>query len=278
MKSASTNLQANASVMPSLFLSHGAPTLAIEPSAAREFYLGLGDRLPTTPTAIVIASAHWITEPVSVLGGNKPLDTIHDFYGFPDELYEMQYPSPGIGELENTISSLIKNAGLDVRVDHERGLDHGAWVPLKLMYPQANIPVTQISVDPTGSAEHQWQVGRALAPLKKDNVLIIGSGTMTHNLGDVVDFHDGRNDQSEADYVIEFSRWMEARIESRQVEQLLAYREQAPHAVRAHPTPEHIMPFFFALGAAGDDWRGSLIHRSAVYGVINLDSYAFSES
>ena len=260
--------------MPTLFLSHGAPTMAIEQSAARDFFLRLGAKLPQ-PKAIVIASAHWVSEPVGILGGTKPLDTIYDFYGFPYELYAMEYPSPGIGELESSITDLLETAGLEIRVHRTRGLDHGAWIPLKLMYPDANIPVTQISVDPNGSPAHHWRIGRALQSLVRDDVLVIGSGTMTHNLSEVGNFHSADTKDDEADYVIEFSRWMEAQIAAQDLDGLLAYREQAPYAERAHPSPEHLMPFYFALGAAGADWRGELLHRSAVYNVINLDSYAF---
>ena len=249
--------------------------MAIEQSAARDFFLNLGSQLPQ-PKAIVIASAHWLSDPLGFLGGTEPLDTIYDFYGFPDELYAMKYPSPGIGQLESTIAAMLESAGLQFSVDRTRGLDHGAWIPLKLMYPEAKIPVTQISLDPNGSPQHHWRLGNALHSLVADNVLVIGSGTMTHNLGDVGNFHHGDIHGPEADYVIEFSRWMEARIADRNLDELLAYRHKAPHAARAHPTPEHLMPFYFALGAAGSDWRGELIHRSAVYNVINLDSYAFS--
>ena len=259
---------------PSLFLSHGAPTLPIEDSPARNFFLDLGKRFPR-PSAILIASAHWVSDKVEILGGDTPLDTIYDFYGFPRALYELTYPAPGIAGLAENIAQLLEDAGFEVNVDRQRGLDHGAWVPLKLMYPDADIPVAQISVNPGESAEYHWRLGQALANLPQENILIIGSGTMTHNLGEIADFHNEQAAGHEAPYVTEFSRWMENAIEGGQVDKLLQYRQAAPHAKRAHPTTEHILPFYVALGAAGSDWRGELIHRSCTYGVINLDSYAF---
>ena len=260
--------------MPSLFLSHGAPTLPIEESPARDFFLNLGKRFPQ-PKAILIASAHWISDKVEILGGDTPLDTIYDFYGFPQALYEMTYPAPGISSLAENIGRRLKESGFEVSIDRERGLDHGAWIPLKLMYPDANIPVAQISVNPRESAEYHWRLGKVLANLKQQGILIIGSGTMTHNLGEIADFHNEQTAASEAQYVTEFSRWMENTIKGGEVDKLLQYRQTAPHAKRAHPTPEHILPFFVALGAAGSDWDGELLHRSCTYGVINLDSYAF---
>ena len=146
------------------------------------------------------------------------------------------------------------------------------------MYPDADIPVAQISVNVEETAEYHWRIGRALAPLKQDGVLIIGSGTMTHNLGEIADFHNAHTNGAEAAYVTEFSRWMEERINSCDVDALLHYRSIAPNALRAHPTPEHILPFHVALGGAGSDWQGELLHRSCSYGVINLDSYAFNAS
>ena len=273
-------------LMPSLFISHGAPTLPIEESPARDFFLGLGDEVPS-PAAILIVSAHWDTDSLGLLAGAQTLDTIHDFYGFPQALYDMQYPAPGIDKpgidklgndtLSEKIVTTLNKAGFKVSVDGQRGLDHGAWVPLKLMYPQADIPVTQVSVNTLQSPEYHWRLGRALAPLRQDNVLIIGSGTMTHNLSEVGNFHGERNAFDEADYVTEFSRWMETKILDCDIDALLQYQTRAPHAERAHPTTEHLLPLYVALGAAGVSWQAELLHRSCVYGVINLDSYLFKK-
>ena len=262
-------------LMPSLFLSHGAPTLLIDDSPTHNFYIDLEPHLPR-PSAILIISAHWVSETVKILGGNQPLDTIYDFYGFPQTLYEMTYPAPGIANLSTKIAAKLDAAGFKVSIDTQRGLDHGAWVPLKLMYPDADIPVAQIAVNMHQSAEYHWRLGRALADLTREGVLIIGSGTMTHNLGEIADFHNGVDNRTEADYVKAFSRWMEEKIDNDDIEALLQYRSLAPYAVRAHPTAEHILPFYVALGAAGDAWRGELLHRSCSYGVINLDCYAFT--
>lgn len=274
MVAKSTQGTTSQTVMPSLFISHGAPTLPIEESPAREFFLALSNHLPK-PKAILIASAHWDTNAVGLTASDTTLTTIHDFFGFPKALYEMHYPAKGNASWTAKVAHEIDKAGFKITLDHQRGLDHGAWVPLKLMYPQADIPVAQLSVNSQQSPEYHWRLGRALAPLKREGVLIIGSGTMTHNLGDVGNFHGEKNDFAEANYVYEFSRWMETKILDGDIDNLLQFQSRAPHANRAHPTLEHILPLYIALGAAGVSWQAELIHRSCIYGVINLDSYMF---
>lgn len=260
--------------MPCLFISHGAPSLPIEQSTACEFFTSLGRQLPR-PKAILIISAHWETAQPALLTGAQPLDTIYDFYGFPEPLYRMRYPAPGIGQLGSDIAATLRGAGFAVSTETKRGLDHGAWVPLYLMYPDADIPVSQLSVVSGKSPEYHFRLGQVLANLRRENILIVGSGTMTHNLGDVGNFHGERNDTGETDYVREFSRWMEGKITAQDIDALTNYRNLAPHATRAHPTEEHLMPFYVALGAVGDQWQAELVHRSCVYNVINLDCYAF---
>lgn len=168
-------------MLPSLFLSHGSPMLALRQSPAREFLAGLGVRLPR-PKAIVVASGHWETESPAV-SGVAVNDTIHDFYGFPPALYAIRYPAPGSLELAERVAALLREAGLSAEVDGQRGLDHGAWVPLWLMYPDHDIPVLQLALQTWLGPEHHLQLGRAIATLREHDVLVIGSGTMTHNLG-----------------------------------------------------------------------------------------------
>ncbi|MEK0082811.1 DODA-type extradiol aromatic ring-opening family dioxygenase [Benzoatithermus flavus] len=254
---------------PALFLSHGAPTLLIEPSPAREFLAGYGKALGE-PSAIVVVSAHWETERPLVTAAARP-ETIHDFYGFPRALYEHRYPAPGDSVLARRIAGLLDEAGLAAGLDSERGLDHGAWVPLSLLYPEAGIPTLQVSIQPRLGPAHHLALGEALRPLCEEGVLVIGSGSLTHNL------HDFRGHilaSPPEPYVVAFGEWAAAAVEEGRTQDLLAYRERAPYGVRAHPTEEHLLPLFAALGAG--DGPGRRVHASHTYGVLAMDVYAFA--
>src|SRR3954471_16033260 len=168
---------------PAIFVSHGAPTLPIEQSPAQQFISGLGSLLGK-PTAILVVSAHWESGEAAISSAVRP-ETIYDFFGFPQELYRMVYPAPGAPELASSVSGLLKQKGIATQVHPARGLDHGAWVPLMLMYPEADIPVTQLSIQTPLGAAHQLAVGAALAPLREEGVLILASGSTTHNLGEL---------------------------------------------------------------------------------------------
>lgn len=257
-------------MLPSLYLSHGSPMLALRPSPARDFLSGLGGTLGR-PKAIVIASAHWETErpTVSRMAVN---DTIHDFYGFPQPLYALRYPAPGDAALARRVIGLLQAAGLDAEADETHGLDHGAWVPLMLMYPQHDIPVLQLSLQPWLGPHHQYQLGRALAPLRAEGVLLIGSGAFTHNLRRMR--RDDVDGPPEPD-VAAFADWMNDAILGHRLDDLLDYRRKAPDAAQQHPTDEHLQPLFVALGAAGDDAPAQRLHASTEYGVLRMDSFAF---
>ncbi|MEI9804193.1 MAG: class III extradiol ring-cleavage dioxygenase [Pseudolabrys sp.] len=256
--------------MPSLFLSHGAPTLPLTDTPARTFLSQLGQSLER-PKAIVVISAHWETAQPTVSAVDRN-DTIHDFGGFPRALYEMRYPAPGSPAVAARVAELLGAAGLDCKTDQRRGLDHGAWVPLLLMYPQADIPVLQLSVQPHLGPEHHLRVGRALAPLRQEGVLIIGSGSFTHDLSEFRGH--GPNDAS-PDWVNSFADWFDAALISGQTANLLDYRRQAPFAAKNHPTEEHLLPLYAALGAAGENAQASRLHASATYSVLRMDVYAF---
>jgi 4,5-DOPA dioxygenase extradiol len=258
--------------LPTLFISHGAPTLAIENSPAHRFLLELGKTLPR-PKAILVASAHWesVGGPAVSLGAHP--ETIHDFGGFPDELYAIQYPAPGAPETAANAAALLEQAGIAVKRSATRGLDHGAWVPLHLMYPNADIPVAQISLVRGASAAAHQKIGEALAELRKEGVLIVGSGSLTHNL---YEFRGHSIDAEVPSWVRDFDAWMKSRLENNQHESLLDYRMQAPYAVRNHPTDEHLMPLFVAMGAAGEGAKAERLHASYEYGVLAMDMYAFS--
>jgi len=256
--------------MPSLFLSHGAPTLLLDDTPARAFLIQLGGML-ARPKAILMISAHWETAAPEVSGVDRN-ETIHDFGGFPRALYEMLYSAPGSPAVAGSVADLLHTAGLDCQIDRRRGLDHGAWVPLRLMYPEADIPVLQLSVQPHLGPAHHLTVGRALAPLRQERVLIIGSGSFTHDLSDFRGH--GPNDSAPA-WVNSFADWFDASLTKGQTDELLDYRRRAPFAEKNHPTEEHILPFYAALGAAGENAHAERLHASATYSVLRMDVYAF---
>ncbi|MBN7137843.1 dioxygenase [Lysobacter enzymogenes] len=256
--------------LPTLFLSHGSPMLALEDSPAGRFLDALGQQLPW-PRAIVIASAHFMTDR-PMLGGHAQPHTVHDFGGFPQPLYQIQYPAPGQPRLAEQVLARLADAGLNPKLRDNHGLDHGVWVPLRRMYPQADIPVVPLSVQPYGSAAQHYAVGQALAALRDEGVLVIGSGGFVHNLGDL-DW--GRREAPMPDWAAEFAAWMHAALAAGDREALLDWEARAPHARRAHPTVEHLMPLFVALGAAGDEPTARTIHRSHEMGSLALDAFAF---
>ena len=259
---------------PALFISHGAPTIPIDEGApAKTFLEGLGAALEAEagkPTAILVVSAHWETEKPTLSAVAQP-ETIHDFYGFPDALYRMRYPAPGAPDLARRAADLLKAAGIEAGVDETRGLDHGAWTPLLLSHPAAEIPVLQLSVQPHLGPAHHRALGRALKPLRDEGVLIVGSGAATHNLPE---FRGQRPDTPAPDWVRAFADWLEDRIEAGDDAALEAYRD-APEGARNHPTPEHFLPLFAALGAGAEGARGRTLHRSYRYGIIAMDCYRF---
>lgn len=263
-------------MFPSLFISHGAPSLALGDSPAKTFLGSLATLLPARPTAILVISAHW-EEHVATLNGPGKLDTIHDFGGFPAALYAMRYPASGSAALIERVRALLQADGLPCAIDKARGLDHGAWIPLMLAWPDADIPVAQLSLVAQAGVEDNLRVGRALATLRNEGVLIIGSGSFTHDLRDWIFRIRARGDQSadQPDWVTDFSDWMHRHIVDGDFDALRHYRTQAPNARRNHPTEEHLMPLFVALAAAGDKPAATLLHSSADHGVLRMDAYRF---
>lgn len=257
--------------LPSIFVSHGSPMLALQDSPARRFLQGLGRSLPR-PAAIVLVSAHWeAAGSVAVSLASQP-ETIHDFGGFPQALYQINYPARGAPDVAARAASLLEAAGMSVTRHPRRGLDHGAWVPLSLMYPDAGVPVLQVSLmHAAGPAEHR-RLGQALAGLRSEGVLVIGSGALTHNL---YEFRGQRLDAPTPLWVGEFEAWMRERLEANDAAALLAYRELAPSAVKNHPSEEHLLPLFVAMGAAGEGAKARLLHSSFEHGILAMDAYAF---
>ena len=258
------------SAIPSLFVSHGAPTLPLEDSPARHFISRLGAEL-SPPKAILAISAHWETDRPAVSAAEKP-ETIHDFHGFPEALYRLRYPAPGSPDLAQRVAGVLHAQGFATDIDASRGLDHGAWTPLLLMYPEAKLPVTQLSVQPNRDATHHWRLGEALRPLRDEGVLILASGSATHNLREF----RGNTAQSEpAEWAKAFGEWLASTLEHGRTEDLLDYRTRAPEAVRNHPTDEHLLPLFVAAGAGTPGEPAKRIHSSYAYGVIGMDAYRF---
>src|SRR4029453_2345839 len=240
------------SSLPTLFVSHGSPMHAVNAGRAGEAWKALGDRLPQ-PRAILVASAHWETALPMVATSKQP-ETVHDFGGFPPELYRIRYPAPGAPEMAQRALQMLQQAGFAASANGGHGLDHGAWVPLLRLYPNADIPVAQISVQPSLDASHHLRVGAALSPLTTDGVLILGSGHLTHNLQDWIAGGRRRgsmtvDERAPETYVTEFSQWVDTTLRSDDRAALARWRELAPYAARAHPTPDHFPPLLISVRA-----------------------------
>jgi 4,5-DOPA dioxygenase extradiol len=261
--------------IPSLFISHGGPNIVIDESAARTYLETLGERLPR-PKAIVVMSAHFETQGVAVVADPKP-GMIYDFGGFAPELYKMVYPAPGEPALAEKVYGMLDDAGLAPTKLDERGYDHGTWTPLKLAFPGADIPVVQVSVDPSRDAAWHYAVGKALSPLREEGVLLIGSGHITHNLRALFPVMRGGKapDPALVDQVNGFTGWFADRLAADDREAILDWKARAPYPAENHPTDEHLMPIFFAYGAAGDNPRVERAHASKQLGFFAYDSYLF---
>jgi len=254
--------------LPSLFISHGAPTFALEPGRAGPLLADVGRALPR-PRAVLVVSPHWMTSDVAVATAVRPR-TIHDFGGFPEALYRLEYPAPGHAELAAAAGALLADAGYRVTLDPNRGLDHGAWVPLRHMYPDADVPAFQVSMPAALDAGQAYALGAALAPLAGQGVLIVGSGSLTHNLNEVFS-GDGRDEA----YATAFVDWVRDAVVARDRGRLLSTLQRAPAARRAHPTAEHFLPLLIAAGAAADDAPVQVLHGGMTYGVLSMESYVF---
>lgn len=255
-------------MLPSLFVAHGAPTLAIEQNEYVDFLRSLASSLPK-PQAIVIFSAHWESG-VQLVSDVTQYDTIYDFYGFPDELYRKTYPAKGDPSLAKEIVGLFQAKGIKAELDTKRGLDHGAWVPLELLYPAVDIPVVALSVNPMLSAKEQYQIGKALASLREKDVLVIGSGGTVHNLRRL-----NWGTSSVDEWAKQFDEWLGEHFMKWDTEELFAYETKAPYTREAVPTPEHFIPILLAMGAADDQRVAKRLHQSYQLGSLSLTSWKF---
>lgn len=256
--------------MPVLFLSHGAPTLSLAPGDTGAAWQQLGARLPK-PSAILVISAHWETIIPTVSRAVQP-ETIHDYSGFPAELYKLKYPAPGAPEMTEAAAIALRQAGIPVQLDDSRGLDHGAWVPLSFLFPKADIPVAQLSIQPDKDPAWHIALGRALRPLRRQGVLIIGSGSISHNLRAVLKHPRG---EPAPEWVTDFCDWIAAKISAGDLEALSAYRAVAPYAVQNHPTDEHLFPLFAALGAADEIASAAHFNQVMTFGMLAMDAWLF---
>ncbi|XP_004512627.1 extradiol ring-cleavage dioxygenase-like [Cicer arietinum] len=257
------------------YISHGSPTLSIDESIPARKFLEKWkkDVFEQRPTSILIISGHWDTAVPTVNVIQTINDTIYDFYGFPRPMYQLKYPAPGAPNLAKRVKELLNKSGFNrVAEDEKRGLDHGAWVPLMLMYPEADIPVCQLSVQSNKDGTYHYNLGKALAPLKDEGVLIIGSGSAVHNLRAIS--HHG----SVAPWALEFDNWLKDALLEGRYEDVNHYEQKAPHARKAHPSPDHFYPLHVAIGAAGDDSKAKLIHSSIEHGTLSYASYQFTSN
>jgi 4,5-DOPA dioxygenase extradiol len=254
--------------LPSLFVSHGAPTFAIDPGLAGPRLTALGQAL-ARPRAVLVVSPHWMTPSARVSLVARP-QTIHDFGGFDPALYDINYPVDGHPELAQRALVLLSEAGWSPQPDFRRGLDHGAWVPLRHLYPKADVPVFQVSLPSHLDGERAWALGAHLAPLASNGVLIVGSGSLTHNLAE---FRGGP--EREERYVSAFSDWVREAVLCSDWTRLRQTLDLAPHAKRAHPTPEHFWPLLVAAGAAAPALTATWIDGGITHSVLSMDSIVF---
>lgn len=259
---------------PALFVPHGAPTFALHPGAAGAAIADLARTLPPA-RAIVIVSAHWDTALPTVGFAERP-QTLHDFSGFAPALYAIQYPACGSREAAEEVVAAIRGSGMAAERAPARGLDHGAWVPLRLMFPQADWPVIPLSIQSRGGPRQAWLLGRALSPLLRRGFLVIASGNVTHNLHEYQ--RAARDGGPIPDHVRQFPAWLAERLQAVDTAAVLDYRRLAPGAVAAHPSEEHLLPLFVALGAGGDSPRVQRIHAGVDDFVIAMDAYSFAPS
>ena len=254
-------------MISSLFICHGGPTIVVEKNEYTDFLKHLGKQL--TPKAIVIFTAHWESEMTTISAIDGTYDMIYDFYGFPKELYSKRYPAKGSVDVASKIQSMLKINGIESKMDKNRGLDHGAWDVLYLMFPKAEIPVVQVSVNPFLPMEEQYKIGKAIKELGKEDILVIGSGSTVHNLATV-----NWNAEKAEEWAVEFDNWLIEKVGNNETESLFHYRQLAPYAKHAVPREEHLVPMFIAMGSGNND-TPKLLHQSYVYGTLSYLCFEF---
>lgn len=250
-----------------IFVCHGGPTIVVEKNEYTDFLKDLGKK--QTPKAVVIFTAHWESKFTTISSIDDTYDMIYDFSGFSKDLYSIKYPAKGSVEIASKLQAMLRNNGIESRLDESRGLDHGAWDILYLMYPNADIPVVQVSLNPQLSMEKQYEIGRAIKELGKEDILVIGSGSTVHNLS-TIDWYSEKAEE----WAQEFDNWLIDKVEGNDIEALFNYRQLAPYAKRAVPTEEHIVPLFIAMGSGSSD-KPKLLHQSYAYGTLSYICFQF---
>jgi 4,5-DOPA dioxygenase extradiol len=252
---------------PSLFVAHGSPMIAIQDNEYTKFLQNIGKQIQ--PKAIVIFTAHWEREVLTISSMEGEYETIHDFYGFPEELFQVQYPAKGSKEVAALVQHRLEKQGIPTTIDTKRGLDHGSWSVLKHLYPDANIPVVQISVHPFLPPEEQYRIGEALRGLGEEDILIVGSGATVHNLRLLK-----WGQQTPEPWAVEFDDWLIEHVQKKDLAALFRYEELAPHASMAIPRPEHFVPLFIAMGSGTMD-KPQLLFRAYEYGTLSYVCFQF---
>ena len=264
-----TDNRTQSAPQPSLFVGHGAPDIVISDIPARKFLRETGPRL-SGPRGIVVVSAHWSTFDLQMTAP-LALETIHDYFGWPSELYDIEYRASGAAWLNERLTNTLEGVGYPVRIGSRPGLDHGAWVPLSLMYPKADIPIVQLSLMLSASPEQHFRIGQALGELRQEGVMILGSGGLVHNLRSL------KSEGSPPDHWAQsFDDWLFVRLQSRALEDLFNYARKAEFARQSHPTDEHLMPLFVSMGAGWSDGHTQQIHHSFSYGNLSMTAYTFA--
>jgi 4,5-DOPA dioxygenase extradiol len=267
--------------LPSLFVSHGSPMIALEPGSTGAFLQRLGPAIEATfgrPRAIVAVSAHTAARRPVVLGAARH-DTVHDFGGFPEALYRLRYDAPGAPDVAARVHALLGGAGIDAQLADAGGLDHGIWTVLRYAWPAADLPVVPLAFVPSQAPAAQFALGAALAPLADDGILVLGTGSVTHNLGLLMGAAGRRPvDAPETEATAAFRAWVHERAAARDWESLFDYRRRAPHAAAMHPSDEHWLPWYVAAGAQGREAAPLRLHAGLTYGVLAMDCYAFGAS
>jgi 4,5-DOPA dioxygenase extradiol len=245
-----------------LFLAHGSPMLAIENTPYTQFLEDFAKHIK--PKAIVLFTAHWETEVLTISSVDGVYDTIYDFGGFPPELYAVKYPAKGSTQLASELAQKFESHGIQVGKDTKRGLDHGSWTLLHRMYPEANIPVVQISVNPYLAPKNQFHIGEALRGLGEQDIMVIGSGVTVHNLRAV-----NWSQTTPEPWAVQFDDWLIDKLENRDLDALFNYSSLAPNARQAVPRAEHFVPFYIALGSGDPHAKAEVIYRSYEYGTLS---------
>lgn len=251
-----------------IFVGHGSPMMALQDTACTQFLLEYGKKL--SPKAIVIFTAHWETEVLTISSTNDVYETIYDFRGFPDELFQLKYPAKGDATLAQSIAERFQAKGIPVQLDRTRGLDHGSWVPLLRMFPTPEVPVIQISVNPYLPPAEQYRIGEALRGLDQEDILIIGSGATVHNLR-ALNWNATEPDA----WAVAFDDWLAANMQAKNLDALFNYATEAPNAKMAVPRPEHFIPLYIAMGSGDPERPVQIIHRSYEVGSLSYLAVSF---